>query len=177
MLKSFFLKVRFLVRFPILFFFFKTDRNISTRIAYFPSEVQTGVCFKRGKPSRMPRPKPWKTLRSMHWAPLADVQHHRRRNWNVRLLLRVHYWIKGFSVCPFCPRSVACSPALGVFVRHTGAAGYEQSQVFAFAFIFSEVFARSAVIAVARLGNQILFIASRLFQHIPMMINRGTGVV
>lgn len=36
---------------------------------------------------------------------------------------------------------------------------------------------RAAVIAVARLGNQILFIASRLFQHIPMIINRGTGVV
>lgn len=43
-----------------------------------------------------------------------------------------------------------------------------------------EVFAHglsAAVIAVARLGNQILFIASRLFQHIPMMINREMGVV
>lgn len=64
-----------------------------------------------------------------------------------------------------------------LFSRAGCAAGYEHSQVFAFAFIFSEVFVRSAVIAVAMLGNQILFIASRLFQHIPMMINRGTGVV
>ena len=60
------------------------------------------------------------------------------------------------------------------------AAGYQWSQVFTFAVIFSEVFAHRlsvTVIAVARLGNQILFIASRLFQHIRIMINREMGVV
>lgn len=43
-----------------------------------------------------------------------------------------------------------------------------------------EVFAHRlsvTVIVVARLGNQILFIASRLFQHIRIMINREMGVV
>lgn len=51
--------------------------------------------------------------------------------------------------------------------------------LFAFAFIFSEVFTHRsvAVIAVARLSNQILFIASSLFQHIRIMINRKMGVV
>lgn len=51
--------------------------------------------------------------------------------------------------------------------------------LFTLAFIFSEVFAHRsvAVIAVARLSNQILFIASRLFQHIRIMINREMGVV
>lgn len=34
-----------------------------------------------------------------------------------------------------------------------------------------------AVIAAARLGNQILFIASGLFQHIKIMINRESGLV
>lgn len=59
-------------------------------------------------------------------------------------------------------------------------AGHQWSHVFTFAFIFFEVFAHSlsaTVISVARLGNQILFIASRLFQHITIMINRETGVV
>lgn len=51
--------------------------------------------------------------------------------------------------------------------------------LFTFAFIFLEVFAHRsvAVIAVARLSNQIMFIASRLFQHIRIMINREMGVV
>lgn len=43
-----------------------------------------------------------------------------------------------------------------------------------------EVFAHRlpvSFIAAARLGNQILFIASRLFQHIRIMINREMGVV
>lgn len=60
------------------------------------------------------------------------------------------------------------------------AAGYQWSQVFTFGVIFLEVFAHRlsvSVIVAARLGNQILFIASRLFQHIRIMINRGMGVV
>lgn len=60
------------------------------------------------------------------------------------------------------------------------ASGYQGSQVFTFAHHLPEVFAQrlfAAAFVVARLGNQILFIASGLFQHITMMINRETGVV
>lgn len=72
-----------------------------------------------------------------------------------------------------CVRVFVCMPS-------PCAAGYQWSQVFAFAIIFLEVFAHRlsmSVIVVARLGNQILFIASRLFQHIRIMINREMEVV
>ncbi len=75
---------------------------------------------------------------------------------------------------------VCISVCLCVYIPSLCAAGYQQSQVFTLGIIFLEVFAHRlsvTVIAVARLGNQILFIASRLFQHIRIMINREMGVV
>lgn len=100
--------------------------------------------------------------------------------------MSVYVWIKGYSICPVCWRFAAltrcelrsvcagmhlcvCTFVLldnnGVEYLHLPSS-------------FGGVCTQTvAVIAVARLGNQILFIASRLFQHIRIMINREMEIV
>ncbi len=125
------------------------------------------------------------------WGPAFTLG---KQKWNVYLLLSVYFWIKGYSICPFCwrfavlawPVSVGwalctcvCICILCVYAQPLCCRISAESSIYIRHHLL-EVFAHRlsvTVIAVARLGNQILFIASRLFQHIRMMINREMGVV
>lgn len=113
-----------------------------------------------------------------HSVFLSDIQPLKSNE--ICLFISVCFLINGLSICPLC-WSFAMRLGASVYVcMYPCTAGHQWSHVFTFAFIFFEVFAHSlsvTVISVARLGNQILFIASGLFQHITIMINRETGVV
>lgn len=149
---------------------FKANGNVPTRT--FPARHKQAFASKGEKKNiQDAAPKPQKrrcpSTRCL-WQTFNIIQG--RTEMYICWLGRI-IGLRGYSVCPFCPRCAPCSPAPGVFLRRTGAAGYEsESSICIRLHLFGGVCARACARLSLRLPGWV--IRSCLLHHACFNISR-----